>query len=201
LDIANGADKMAKTSHEIEFLTGCYNKLPNEVLSELVVKNMREIGFPKHTEEELDFAKELNQSIPTDLKKESLRKDGRPGWENMVDELFDERILDAYDEGRVGGGSTDVSDVSWIAPTIEFNTATWILGTPGHSWQVVAQNGMSIGHKSLIFAAKVYATSAFELFTKPDLLENVRIEWKERLADRTYQSPLPADLNPPLHQF
>jgi aminobenzoyl-glutamate utilization protein B len=201
LQIADGADLMARTTHEVEFLTGCYNKLPNRVLSELVVGNMREIGAPKHTEEELEFARELNKSIPPELKKESLRRGGRPGWENMLDELFDERILDAYDEGKVGASSTDVSDVSWVAPTIEFNTATWILGTPGHSWQVVAQNGMSIGHKSLIFASKVYAACGLDLMTDPDLLKKVRNEWANRLAGRTYESPLPADLKPPLHQM
>jgi aminobenzoyl-glutamate utilization protein B len=201
LEIAEGADKMARTSHEVEFLTGCYNKLPNSVLSRLVIENMRNIGAPKHTEEEIDFARELNKTIPSDLKKESLRRDSRPGWENMQNELFDERILDPYDEGRVGGGSTDVSDVSWIAPTIEFNTTTWILGTPGHSWQSVAQNGMSIGHKSLIFAAKVYATSGLDLITKPELVKSAREEWIKRLAGRKYKSPLPADLKPPLHQL
>ena len=72
----------------------------------------------------MEFAQERNKSIPPEMKKESLRRDGRPGWENMIDELFDERILDAYDERKGGGGSTDVSDVSWVAPTIEFNTAT-----------------------------------------------------------------------------
>jgi aminobenzoyl-glutamate utilization protein B len=201
LEIAEGADKMARTSHEVEFLTGCYNKLPNSVLSQLVIENMRNIGAPKHTEEEIDFARELNKTVPSDLKKESLRRDGRPGWENIQNELFDERILDPYDEGRVGGGSTDVSDVSWVAPTIEFNTTTWILGTPGHSWQSVAQNGMSIGHKSLIFAAKVYATSGLDLITKPELVKSAREEWIKRLAGRKYKSPLPADLKPPLHQL
>ena len=78
----------------------------------------------------MEFARELNKSIPPEMKKESLRRDGRPGWGNMLDELFDERILDEYGERKVGGGSTDVSDISWVTPTIEFNTATWILGTP-----------------------------------------------------------------------
>lgn len=149
----------------------------------------------------MEFAQERNKSIPPEMKKESLRRDGRPRWENMIDELFDERILDAYDERKVGGGSTDVSDVSWVAPTIEFNTATWILGTPGHSWQMVAQNGVSIGHKSLIFASKVYAACGLDLLINPDLLKKVQNEWTERLAERTYESPLPADLKPPLHQM
>jgi len=201
LKIADGADLMARTTHKVEFLTGCYNLLPNKTLSELVVSNMREIGAPKHTEEELEFARELNESIPPEQKKESLRKSKRPGWEKMLDELFDERVLDAWNEGMVMAGSTDVSDVSWVTPTMEFSTTCCILGTPGHSWQFTAQTGTSIGHKSLIFASKVIAASAWDLLTKPELLKKAREEWKERLGGRVYKPPIPADLKPPLHQL
>ncbi|MFQ6054079.1 MAG: amidohydrolase, partial [Candidatus Bathyarchaeia archaeon] len=162
---------------------------------------MREIGAPRHTEEELAFARELSKSIPPQQKRDSLRKGRRPGWEKMVDEYFDERVLDAWDEGMVMAGSTDVSDVSWVTPTMEFNTTCCVLGTPGHSWQYTAQTGMSIGHKSLIFASKVIAASAWDLLTKPELLRRAREEWRERLAGRAYKPPIPADLKPPLHQL
>ena len=201
LEIANGADKMARTTHEVEFLTGCYNMLPNKGLSDLVISNMREIGAPVHTDEEIEFAKKMNESIPPELKKESLRKSERPGWEKMLDEFFDERVLDDYRAGKVGAGSTDVSDVSWVTPTIEFVTTCCILGTPGHSWQFTAQSGMSIGHKSLVFASKVIAASGFDLLTKPSLLKAVRDEWEERLTGRVYKPPIPADLAPPLDQL
>ena len=88
LEIADGADKMARTTHEIEFLTGCYNMLPNKGLANLIVNNMREIGAPKHTEEEIKFAKKLNESISPKSKKESLRKSERPDWENILEEFF-----------------------------------------------------------------------------------------------------------------
>ena len=201
LQIADGADKMARTTHEVEFLTGCYNMLPNKGLSDLVISNMREIGAPVHTDEEIEFAKKMNESIPPELKKESLRKSERPGWEKMLDEFFDERVLDDYRAGKVGAGSTDVSDVSWVTPTIEFVTTCCILGTPGHSWQFTAQSGMSIGHKSLVFASKVIAASGFDLLTKPSLLKAVRDEWEERLTGRVYKPPIPADLAPPLDQL
>jgi len=201
LEIANGADKMARTTHEVEFLTGCYNMLPNKGLSDLVISNMREIGAPVHTDEEIEFAKKMNESIPPELKKESLRKSERPGWEKMLDEFFDERVLDDYRAGKVGAGSTDVSDVSWVTPTIEFVTTCCILGTPGHSWQFTAQSGMSIGHKSLVFASKVIAASGLDLLTKPSLLKAVRDEWEERLTGRVYKPPIPADLAPPLDQL
>ena len=201
LRIADGADLMAKTTHKMEFLTGCYNKIPNKTLSEVVVENMREIGAPRHTEEELDFARELSKSIPPEQKKESLRKSKRPVWEILVDEYFDERVLEAWNEGMVMAGSTDVSDISWVTPTMEFGTTCRVLGTPGHSWQYTAQTGMSIGHKSLIFASKVVAASALDLITKPELLGKAQAELKERLAGRVYKPPIPADLKPPLHQL
>jgi len=201
LDIVKGANLMAKTTSELEFLTGCYNKLPNEVLSKLVVEQMREIGAPKHTEEELEFADKMAESIDIEKKMNSLQKSNRPDWQKLRDVHFDERILDDYREGMVGAGSTDVSDVSWVAPTIEFNTTCCMLGTPGHSWQYVAQNGMSIGHKGLIFSTKVHAATALALLTKPTLLQKVKDEWVKRLAGRDYKSPIPLDLKPPLDQL
>ena len=93
------------------------------------------------------------------------------------------------------------ADVSWVTPTIEFNTTTCMLGTPGHSWQYVAQSGMSIGHKSLIFAAKTFVGAGLDLLTKPEVLKTVRDEWAERLAGREYKSPITMLDAPPLDQL
>ena len=62
-----------------------------------------------------------------------------------------------------GVASTDVGDVSWSVPTAGFGTATWVPGTPAHSWQAVAAGGMSIGHKGMLLAAKTLADTAAEL--------------------------------------
>lgn len=198
LRIADGADLMARTTHEVEFLEGTYNVLPNKKLSEIVTANMREIGTPQYTDEEMDFANELLETIPREEKMAALRQTKRPGWEDLMDVTMDRSIPDPWDEGRVWPGSTDVADVSWVTPTLEFNTATWVLGVPAHSWQAVALNGMSIGHKSLIFAAKVIAASALDLIMKPELLEKVYDEFKERKHGRVYESAVPQDIKPPL---
>ena len=76
-----------------------------------------------------------------------------------------------------------------------------MLGTPGHSWQFVAQNGMSIGHKGLIFSSLVHAAAGLELLTKPELMKKVKNEWMERLAGRSYKLPIPLDLSPPFDQL
>lgn len=198
LEIAKGATIMTDTTHRVEFVKAVYNELPNRVLSELVVSNMREIGAPKYTEEEQRFAREIAKTITPESKRGSLRKTKRPGWEKLMDIDLDQSVPDAWNEGEVSPGSTDVADVSWRAPTMEFTTATFVLGTPGHSWQNTAQSGMGIGHKSLIFAAKTISASALDLLTKPELLKKAHDQFEQKLAGRTYKSPLPPDVKPPL---
>lgn len=198
LDIAKGAALMTRTKLEVEFIGGIYNLIPNRVIAELIVKNMREIGLPKYSEEDLEFAKQIAKTIPKDQKIRQLRKSKRPGWERLIDKLIDDEIPDPWGEGEVSHGSTDVADVSWITPTVEFGTATWVLGTPGHSWQNVAQSASGLGHKSLIFAAKVMAATALDLLTKPEIIKKAKKEHKERLRGRKYKSPIPPEVKPPL---
>jgi len=198
LDIAKGAAIMTKTEVKTEFLEGSYNVVPNRAILELIVKNMREIGVPKCSDEDLKFAEEIAKTITPEMKIAQLRKSKRPGWERLVDKLIDDEIPDPWGEGEVSHGSTDVADVSWQTPTVEFSTATWVLGTPAHSWQAVAQNGVGIGHKSLIFAAKVLAATAIDLITNENDLNNAREEHKQRIGNKRYKSPIPPNNKPPL---
>jgi aminobenzoyl-glutamate utilization protein B len=198
LKIAEGAAMMTDTSLEVEFLGGCYNKLPNRALSELVVANMREIGVPEYTDAELEFARRIAETVPRQQKIDALRKRKVPDWERYVDVDLVTDILDAWDEGEVSAGSTDVSDVSWKTPTMEFGTVAFVLGAPGHSWQAVACSGTSIGHKSLMFAAKTIAGSALDLLTRPELLKKAHEEQEDRLKGRAYRCPIPDDVGPPL---
>jgi len=198
LDIAKGADLMAQTTHKVEFLSGCYNTIPNKCLSRLVTKNMREIGAPKYTEKELTWSAELNKSRTAQQKQEWLLRSKRPNWEKQMDVLMDRSIPDPWDEGEKDGSSTDVGDVSWNVPTLEFHTATCTIGTPLHTWQFAAICGTSIGHKSLLFGAKTITLSMLDLFTHPELLKEAQEEFLKRTDGKEYQSPLPPDLKPPL---
>jgi len=199
LDIAKGAAMMTRTEVKTEFLEGSYNVVPNRTISELIINNMREIGLPKYSDEDLEFAKEIAKTITSEMKIAQLKKSKRPGWEKLVNKLIDDDVPDPWGEGEVSHGSTDVADVSWQAPTVEFSTATWILGTPAHSWQAVAQNGVGIAHKSLIFAAKVMAATAFDLLTDEHALNKAREEHKQRTGNKKYRSPIPSDRKPPLN--
>jgi len=198
VEIAKGAAMMTRTELKVEVEAGICNTVPNRVLAELIVKNMREVGLPKHSKAELEFAEQIAKTIPREMKVTALKKTKRPGWERLVDKLLDDEVPEPWGDGDYSHGSTDVADVSWQVPTVEFGTATWALGTPGHSWQNVAQSKVGLGHKSLIFSAKVMAGTVLDLLADQKIVQKAREEHRQRLGGKKYKSPIPPDHKPPL---
>jgi aminobenzoyl-glutamate utilization protein B len=201
LKIAEGAALMTQTKHEFKLLTGCYNLLSIPSMAHLVIQNMRGIGAPDYSNEELQFAKRVQATIPSENIVEELRRSKREDWRDLIGVVMDTSIPDPWGVSEVMGGSTDVGDVSWQAPTIEFSTATYALGIPGHSWQNVAMGRSSISHKSLLFAAKTIACCTIDMLTKPSLRLKVKDEWEIAKQEEKYVCPLPPHLKPPLDQF
>ena len=93
--------------------------------------------------------------------------------------------------------STDLGDVSWKVPTSQVITATWVPGTAAHSWQAVACDGMSIGIKGMMVAAKTMALTGMDLFTSPDHLARARAEFDRRRGGAVYTFKL-GNRQPPL---
>lgn len=198
MKIAEGAALMTDTRLEAEMSQGGYHKIPNKVLSEVVTSNMRKVGSPEYTKEELEFAAEIAKSFPLEDRTTWLRKRGVPEWEEYIEVDIITDIFDPWDDGTHSAGSSDVSHVSWVTPTMEFGTACNVNGSPGHSWQFVACSGSNLGHKSLIFASKTMAGSALDLITNPELIKNAKSELNRRLRGKRYQKD--PNREPPLEK-
>ncbi|MGB5355900.1 MAG: amidohydrolase, partial [Eudoraea sp.] len=90
-------------------------------------------------------------------------------------------------EFTYGKASADTGDVSWNVPLAAIRAATWVPGTPPHSWQAVAAGGTDIGYKAMMVAAKTIALSAIDIYKKPQILLEVKEEFIERRgADFNY---------------
>jgi aminobenzoyl-glutamate utilization protein B len=168
-----------ETRMEMELVNSVYNVLPNDALAALLDRNLRAVGGMKYTAEEQAFAERLAKTF---------------GGEAALGSQ--ERVL-APDEGY-GSGSTDVGDVSWALPTGQFSTATFVPGTPGHSWQSAACAGTTIGRKGMVIAAKTLALTAVDLVADPKQVEAARASFEKRRAGHVYRSRVPADQKPPL---
>jgi aminobenzoyl-glutamate utilization protein B len=194
LDIAKGAALMTGTTHEVEFLTGCYNTLPNDTIGDVLWDKLKRVGPPRFTEEEKALARKLQDTFPPGAIEKGLQRVGMTR-EEAGDPLC-ETITPPHGKGLVSGGSTDVGDVSHITPTAQITTCCQALGTPGHSWQRVVTSGSSIGIKGMMLAAKAIALAALELGTKPEVLQAARDEFEKKTGGKKYVSPLPEGLVP-----
>ncbi len=95
-------------------------------------------------------------------------------------------------EKRDGYGSTDVGDVQHIVPCVQVMTATCNLAAPGHSWQITACAGMSIGMKGMLYGAKVMAATAMKLVDDPKLVEQAKEEFQQSMKKaRAISAPFP----------
>ncbi len=199
-DIAKGAALMTGTDVEIEVISGMSNMLPNETINAVLQSKLVEIGAPKFGDDEHAFARELSKSIPP----ESLETgayvyglDSKAVAELKKQDLFED-ILPPFKSEIVLPGSTDVGDVSWVTPTGQIFTTCWTLGSPGHSWQIVAQGKMGIGQRGMLYAGKVMALSAIEFMQNQGIREQAMEEFKKKRSAANYVSPIPAGTRPPL---
>ena len=200
-DIAKGAALITGTTVDIRQVAAYSNVIGNDVLEEVMDKNLDHFIPIRYTEEELAYAGKFKEVV-TELDKEGLKdmiahvveKDRRK-------EVLDMPLLDFKldrSESYGGGGSTDVGDVSWVVPTVQTNVCCYAAGTALHSWQAVAQGKASIAHKGMLTAAKVMACTGADLLENPELIKKAHKDWLEELDGETYPNPLPKDAKPEL---
>src|SRR5690606_36818338 len=91
-----------------------------------------------------------------------------------------------------------VGDVSCVVPGAGFNTACWVPGTPGHSWQAVACGGTTIAKKGMNLAARTLAATAWDLYSDAELLAAAKQEHANRLKGKSYAPMLEMNQPPPL---
>ena len=172
--MAGGAATMANVEHEISLISGIHEILVNRTGGAALQKNLETLGTIEYTEEEEEFAKEIQRATNSEVV-------GLDMEINPLEETAE----------HPGGGSTDVGDVSYIVPTIRLGATIAPKGTPWHSWAVVATSGMSIGHKGMLYASKALAMTMVDLFENPELVKEVKAEFKERKGDYEYEGMIP----------
>ena len=181
VNAGEGAALGTETKMEYEIVNGVHELLPNLTLQKLVHSNLSEIGGLTYTEEEKTFGNKIAMSLGQERLNETQALEVQP-----------------YKETARAYGSTDVGDVSFVVPTVGFGTATWVPGTPAHSWQAVAAGGTSIGNKGMMVAAKTLTATAIDLFTNQDLIKKATTEFEERRGKGFVYKPLLGDRPPAL---
>ena len=192
--IAQGAALMTETTVTSRQIDGTSSTLPNQVLEQVMYRNMQLVPLPEYTPEEWAFAQALHATYPSAVPGLLAGSDwnvrsfsaahSEDGKRAMNDFLLPYVPSRAYSPG-----STDVGDVSWLTPTAQFTTATWTSAAPGHSWQNVSIGRTGIAYKGMLQAAKILAATTADLMEQPELLAQAREEFRTAAAEG-YDCPL-----------
>ena len=178
---AEGAALGTGTKMDYELIGGTHELLPNTTLQKMMHANLVKVGGVQYTEVERKFGNQIIQSL---------------GIENGS--LEKAAVVQPYKTLDPSFGSTDVGDVSFNVPTAGMGSATWVPGTPAHSWQAVAAGGTDIGNKGMMVAAKTLALTAIELFLNPAQIIKAKAELEEKRGKDFKYIPLLGDRKPAL---
>ena len=175
-EIAKGAALMAGVSHEIQLISGIYEIQVNRTGAKVMQKNIESLGGISYTKDEVQYANTILKETKKPLKG------------------LDGKIYPLRPSLPAQGGSTDVGDVSQLVPTIRMSATVASKGGPWHSWAVVACTGMSIGHKGMVYASKALGMTMVDLFKDPELVNQIKKDFKDNRTNPSYEPRIPAGL-------
>lgn len=200
--IAEGAALMTETDLEIVFDSACANYLPNQAMTTAMYENLKKYGNLQLTAEDQAYSQRYFDSLD-DATKAGLVARARQFFPTATEEeitrLATSPVLDEIGPlvfSDATSGSTDVGDVSWVCPTAQVLVGCEPQGTPPHSWQWVANGKSSVAHKGLLAAGKTIATTAYDLLTNPELVEQAKAEHQKTVGGQKYQSAIPPEVMP-----
>ncbi|MBJ7222960.1 MULTISPECIES: M20 family metallopeptidase [unclassified Brenneria] len=195
--IAEGAALMTETQVSCEVLSGDANLLGNQPLEQRMHEHLLTLGPIEFDENDRQLAAKFQTALTAEDIAESYARFGvtpRPGL------ALHDGIYPLYSPNEAFIGSTDVGTVSWVVPTVQIRSATYAIGTPAHSWQLVAQGKTQAAHKGMEYAAKAMASLAVDLLLTPDLVAQAQADLQAKLQQTPFENPIPDDVFPPLPQ-
>ncbi|QJP16277.1 amidohydrolase [Starkeya sp. ORNL1] len=193
--VAEGAALMTGTTVTSAVLSGDANLVGNTPLEQLMHGELERLGPPAFDDADRMTAAQFQETFTSEDITASFE---RFGLKLRRDLALCDSIFPLGSSDGTSVGSTDVGTVSWVVPTVQMRGATYAIGTPGHSWQLVAQGKLPAAHKGMTHAAKVMASTALRLIHEPALIETARADMRERLAGTPFVNPIPDDVEPPL---
>lgn len=170
LRIAQGAALMTDTTTSHTVKTHCRGSLPNRTLMEHSYQAAQKVPAIVYSEEEVQFARSLYENCTGKTAPDEQEK------------LLPVQLHAPLPKEIVMGGSSDVGDVSYIAPTLQMIGPGCVAGgLPTHHWTVTAAAGTGIGEKAALYGAQVIAQSALEAFQNPDIVARCQEEFAQTI--------------------
>jgi aminobenzoyl-glutamate utilization protein B len=192
--VAEGAALMTGTTMRFEVLAAVSNVLPNAPLMAAMQRNLDQLGPPQFDAEDRAYAEKIRATLSAEEIAAAFESHGLAPRDGPLSDF----ALPAATAPRGLGGSTDVADVSWVVPTVQLWGATYAIGTPFHSWQMVTQGKSRPAIKGMIHAATVMAATGADAMLDAGLREAAAAELRHAVGPGGYVCPLSGDAKPPI---
>jgi len=162
--IAQGASLAMGVDYKVTLFSALHPLLLNRPLQEAMQRNLQILGPVAFAADDQAFGRALQKAAGI----------AQTGYDGHVQPLASEPIYD--------GGSTDVAEVSWIAPTVGLKATTAPTAIPWHSWVATAAHGAQSATPGTLYAAKAMALMGL------DLLEDAGLRARAQQAFLAAQS-------------
>lgn len=203
--VAKGAAIMTETTMNYEITMAFSDYITNYALASIADECLQEIGAPAWDDSDYKLAKEYllsyDETTQDLIKEKIIEIYGEEQLEEILEKPLDSFIhpYDSKNKEYVSG-STDVGDVTYVVPTLNFHVATACIGNVGHTWQMTGQSLSSIANKGMITAAKAMALSAIRTMDRPDVIQKAK-EIVLKQNGGAYECPLPNSVKPPIGKY
>ncbi|GEJ58379.1 amidohydrolase [Anaeromyxobacter diazotrophicus] len=174
---ADGAALATGTRAKVTVLFSARDVVPNDALGKLLHRELERVGAPAFDAADVGWAQALQREVGVEPQ----------GLSTGVVPYAP----------RVGGtASSDIGEVSAVAPLAELGVAVRPIGTAAHHWAQTSAAAHPVGRRGMLVAAKVLGASAVDLLRDPALCQAVAEDFHRATGGKPYRSPLAPDATP-----
>ena len=174
---ADGAALATETRTKVSVLASTRDPLNNQVVGQVMQKELERVGPPKFDDKDQSFAKALQKEIG-------------------VPEAGLATNVVPFGPNHGGTASSDLAEVSAAVPLAELNIVTRPIGTAAHHWGQTACAAHPLGLKGMLVASKVLGASMVDFLADPKAIAAAKEEFQKATKGKPYQSPLAQDAKP-----
>jgi aminobenzoyl-glutamate utilization protein B len=196
--VAAGAALMTETKMESQLVTVASELIPNGPLCKAMQRNLERLGPPPFDADDRAYAERMQATLSEE---DIATSYGMAGIREAERKPLADFVVPDTAPAIDLPGSTDVGDVSWVVPTVQLWGANYAIGTPFHTWQMVAQGKSRSAIKGMAHAAQVMAATGVDVILNPDLRAQAKADLAARVGPEGYVSPLPDGATPPIEEM
>ncbi|MFD2936823.1 amidohydrolase [Spirosoma flavum] len=180
--VAEGAALMTDTKFTYEILGSAWPGHFNKPIASVMYDNIKRIGLPTWSTDDQMLAKATQKELQSP-KREGLAVKldtiGTPVGSGPTVMMGGQSMV------PLSGGSDDISDISWVVPTVVLLYPSNIPGLPGHHWSDAISMATPIAHKGVVAGAKVEAMTLLDMLLKPEIIEQAKAYFTDEQTKET----------------